>query len=153
MLVALVLQSCNEAAKSDKSLEIATKVIEAESQVIEEALVVDEDRANLKETKDTALEVEPVEAPETKNVEEPVPATTKETVPTTSAPVKSEEPNQIVQKPEIDEEVLKPDHNTWDALLKKYVSASGQVNYKGFKADKSKLDLYLADLKSNPSPK
>ena len=33
--------------------------------------------------------------------------------------------------------------STYDALLKKYVSKNGNVNYKGFKTDASKLDSYL----------
>lgn len=43
-----------------------------------------------------------------------------------------------------------PSHAPWDALLKKYVSADGKVNYKGLKADKAKLDAYLAALSANP---
>lgn len=41
-------------------------------------------------------------------------------------------------------------HDQWDALLKKYVSDSGKVNYKGFKADKDKLQAYLDLLAANP---
>jgi len=41
-------------------------------------------------------------------------------------------------------------HATWDELLKKYVTASGKVNYQGFKSAESKLDTYLETLKSNP---
>lgn len=40
-------------------------------------------------------------------------------------------------------------HATWDQLLKKYVSTQGKVNYKGFKADKAKLETYLNELKNN----
>jgi len=43
-------------------------------------------------------------------------------------------------------------HTSWDALLKKYVSASGHVNYKGFVADKAKLNAYC-DLLSKNAPK
>ena len=39
-----------------------------------------------------------------------------------------------------------PTHEKWSALLQKYVSAGGKVNYKGIKADKAKLDEYLAIL-------
>jgi hypothetical protein len=42
-----------------------------------------------------------------------------------------------------------PSHEAWDVLLKKYVSATGKVNYKGFKADKSKLEDYLKILSNN----
>jgi len=42
-----------------------------------------------------------------------------------------------------------PSHQQWDKLVKKYVNASGMVNYKGFKNDKSDLDAYLKTLSSN----
>ena len=35
------------------------------------------------------------------------------------------------------------DHSIWDQLLKKHVSESGMVDYKGFKKDRAKLDEYL----------
>lgn len=41
-------------------------------------------------------------------------------------------------------------HASWDALVKKYVTASGKVNYKGFLNDKAKLQTYLDLLASNP---
>jgi hypothetical protein len=41
-------------------------------------------------------------------------------------------------------------HQAWDELLKKYVSASGKVNYAGIKKDVSKLNSYLQDLQNNP---
>lgn len=37
-------------------------------------------------------------------------------------------------------------HASWDALLKKHVSAQGKVNYAGFKKDEKILDGYLAYL-------
>lgn len=40
-------------------------------------------------------------------------------------------------------------HKTWDDLLKKYVSAKGNVNYKGFKSEKDKLDEYCKLLEEN----
>ncbi|MDR5589198.1 DUF547 domain-containing protein [Christiangramia sp. SM2212] len=40
------------------------------------------------------------------------------------------------------------DHSIWDDLLKEHVSASGMVDYKGFKEDRSKLDEYLKLLSS-----
>ncbi len=42
-----------------------------------------------------------------------------------------------------------PSHEAWDALLKKYVSATGKVNYKGLKTDKTKLEEYLKTLSGN----
>ena len=44
-----------------------------------------------------------------------------------------------------------PNHADWDALLKKYVSSDGKVNYKGFKKDKAKLDAYC-DIISKSAP-
>ncbi|MCI4670907.1 MAG: DUF547 domain-containing protein [Bacteroidia bacterium] len=41
-----------------------------------------------------------------------------------------------------------PSHQVWDGLLKKYVSTSGKVNYKGLKAEVGKLNTYLELLKS-----
>lgn len=41
-------------------------------------------------------------------------------------------------------------HESWGALLAKYVSPSGKVNYKGFKADKTALTAYLQALSDNP---
>ncbi len=41
-------------------------------------------------------------------------------------------------------------HQEWDAMLSKHVSATGKVNYKGFKAEEATLDQYLSKLTSNP---
>ena len=38
------------------------------------------------------------------------------------------------------------DHTAWNDLLKKHVSATGKVNYKGFKADLELLDAYMRSL-------
>lgn len=43
-----------------------------------------------------------------------------------------------------------PSHSAFNALLKKYVSASGKVNYEGFKTEKSKLVAYTQMLSSTP---
>lgn len=42
-----------------------------------------------------------------------------------------------------------PSHQPWDNLLKKYVNASGMVNYKGFQKDKTSFDAYLKLLSDN----
>ena len=41
-------------------------------------------------------------------------------------------------------------HNAWNTLAQKHISASGKVNYKGFKADKAAFDAYLKSLADNP---
>ncbi len=43
-------------------------------------------------------------------------------------------------------------HSEWDALLKKYVTSAGKVDYEGFKTDKAKLQKYC-DLLSDNKPK
>lgn len=43
----------------------------------------------------------------------------------------------------------KADHSIFDALLKKHVSSSGNVDYKGFKADMNKFDDYLVELRDH----
>ncbi len=40
-------------------------------------------------------------------------------------------------------------HQSWNVLLQKHVSKSGEVNYKGFKNDKALLEAYLEELKNN----
>lgn len=41
-------------------------------------------------------------------------------------------------------------HAAFDALLKKHVSATGKVNYKGLKKDEAKLNAYLSSLEATP---
>jgi hypothetical protein len=56
----------------------------------------------------------------------------------------------IVEKP-IEKPVKKPesDHSVWNDLLKKHVSTTGKVNYKGFKEDLEILDSYMRSLNEN----
>lgn len=46
--------------------------------------------------------------------------------------------------------IMIPTHQNWDQLVRKYISSTGKVNYKGFKADKAKLEAYLQELANNP---
>lgn len=41
-------------------------------------------------------------------------------------------------------------HDIWDALLKKYVTEDGWVDYKGIQSEKDRLDTYLQLLSDNP---
>lgn len=41
-------------------------------------------------------------------------------------------------------------HDAWDKLLRKYVTADGKVNYKGFQESKKELNTYLELLSKNP---
>lgn len=78
--------------------------------------------------------VEEVAAPKTTTT-----ATTTTTSKPVAQPVKAAKP-------------LKPalSHDIFDALLRKHVNSSGNVNYAAFKKDKAKLTEYLELLKSNP---
>jgi len=64
-----------------------------------------------------------------------------------------------VEKPDFVDEKQPPPpppaftHAPFDALLKKHVSSSGKVNYKGFKSDESKLNAYLNQLEGTPIDK
>ncbi len=42
------------------------------------------------------------------------------------------------------------DHATWDAMLKKYVTAKGNVNYKAWQKDTTDLVAYLKTISDNP---
>lgn len=73
---------------------------------------------------------------------------TKPTAATTQTPVQNA-PQMVDNKPV---KAAKPDkmvafdHSVWNDLLKKHVSATGKVNYKGFKADLELLDAYMRSL-------
>ena len=41
------------------------------------------------------------------------------------------------------------DHDLWDSLLQKHVKSQGQVDYKGFIADRELLEQYLQELQEN----
>lgn len=48
---------------------------------------------------------------------------------------------------EVEEEIAPPfNHEVFDGLLRKHVSANGTVNYKGFIADKAELEKYIKQL-------
>jgi len=86
-----------------------------------------------------------------------VPATTVSEEPPAAAPIaKTTAKNQeisadaVVPVPaEKPAAPLPPSHEDWDKLLKQYVSATGKVDYAGFKKDKTKLEAYVAVLQKN----
>jgi hypothetical protein len=83
---------------------------------------------------DNAASVKQPTEPKTKPVAAPIQEKTE-----TPEPPKEEKPKMVV-----------PNHAAWNTLLQKNVSASGKVNYKGFKAQKAALQSYLDDLSANP---
>lgn len=81
------------------------------------------------------IEEKKVKRPETKVIEDK-----------SETKIETEKP----EKPERIEPVIGfPNHSSLDQLLKKYVSESGMVDYKGLKRNEAKLDEYLAMLESN----
>ena len=53
-------------------------------------------------------------------------------------------------KPEIENEISKSfNHDSWTDLLQKHVSHQGNVNYKGFKADRKAVLNYITNLSEN----
>jgi Protein of unknown function, DUF547 len=57
----------------------------------------------------------------------------------------------VVVEKSMEKPVKKPesDHSVWNDLLKKHVSATGKVSYKGFKGDLEILDSYMRSLNEN----
>ena len=96
----------------------------------------------------------PVDKDRTKSVPKPEPVETKdiiEQVPTGTKPKSVPKPEPEAMKGDVEEvsvEVNNIDHSSWDALLSKYVNASGKVNYKGLKSDIEVLNSYLEMLKN-----
>lgn len=89
--------------------------------------------------KETITETPPSAEVESPKVAAPAPAPVKETVKEVVKEVKETPPPAPAFN-----------HDAWDQLLRKYVSSSGKVNYKSFKADEAKLDAYLKALQDNP---
>ena len=82
---------------------------------------------------------------------------TAEKMPTTPTKPMEATPQTLVQNPSqvVDNKAVAVvklsknvafDHSVWNDLLKKNVSATGKVNYKGFKADAELLDAYIRAL-------
>lgn len=166
-LLILGLFSCGKKGPSqDETLteqQDATPVLVANNQPEDTAISAASD----KEPKSSAEELaapKPVEINQ-----KPVPAKEKKSTEPKEAvePIKvvKEEASPIVaqeeQQPKIKEAPVPPkkeetvketgaSHEAWDALLKKFVSADGKVNYKGFKSSEGDLDAYLDHLDKHP---
>lgn len=62
-----------------------------------------------------------------------------------------EKQSKVEEAPKVEKpKTMVPDHAAWNTLLQKNVSATGKVNYKGFKAQQAELDKYLSELAANP---
>ena len=64
------------------------------------------------------------------------------------------ETSEVIQEQEAPKSVVDFaqgfNHDVWNTLLQKHVSDQGNVNYKGFKADKTKFNSYLKLLSETP---
>ncbi|KAA5828060.1 DUF547 domain-containing protein [Algibacter amylolyticus] len=84
----------------------------------------------------------PIEKTEQVVTEQTTPTDSAPETPATKAP---ERTNNIEhQTQEVAPSTL--NHNDWDSLLQKHVSAQGNVNYKGFKTDRKALTTYITKL-------
>lgn len=81
-------------------------------------------------------------------VEGPIEAKTDEITEVKKETTVESETEEVKPEP-IEPIAYSPSHSAFDALLKKYVTTSGKVNYAGFKTEKAKLDSYLALLSKN----
>lgn len=130
--------ACGSNAENNNSQqEITNQSITIEEEVVEE-VILEKDEVELQAQEDELIETIKVVTKEelveeTKVVEKEVPVE-----------VKSSEP--VIAK-KADYMLLKAEHSNWDALLKKNVTATGKVNYKGMKASLPKIQTYLAHLK------
>lgn len=147
-------------AVSEEIAPVATESLATEETLkVEPATPILTEVEPLKETK-PAPKVQAVEATpklETKktNVSSESPKTAPQNEKETEAKVsKSSDRVESIQtliEPEEEEKVEEViSHDKWDQLVRKYVSASGKVNYKGFKADKANFQAYLDYLSANP---
>lgn len=64
---------------------------------------------------------------------------------------KSSETNTVVEKEKtnpviVPTQIVEENHKEFDALLQKYVSSSGKVNYSGFKKDQQRLKEYIKEM-------
>lgn len=156
ILSSLIAVSCSESSTKEEVVEKVSDKVETTISKAKEELqepISDIKEEFKEESKELTDKVETVitEVAETKSeaikeaVDTKVKEVVKDIVPSTIPDEKKVEKDTEVKK-----EVVKKvfSHTTFDGLLKKYVSASGTVNYAGFKADRAALDKYIATLKA-----
>jgi len=145
------------------------KVKDVEKPVLEKVSVAKETKAVIESQESKAIIVEKneginviasrkqekLDAPESKTIL-PNPETDAIVDPTLVEVIQEAPEVEAKSTVEIKEEVKKEAtavvasiHDNWDALLKKYVSASGDVDYKGFMSASKQLDAYLEVLSNN----
>jgi stage V sporulation protein SpoVS len=73
----------------------------------------------------------------------------KTTMPAGVTQVVDNKPITVKKSTQKPTKMLGFDHSVWNDLLKKHVSATGKVDYKGFKTDLELLDAYMRSLNEN----
>jgi hypothetical protein len=139
-------QKSLEQAEEPVPISTANTPVPKEAKVVAVALKNPTQKEELQETKSAVAQKEETEAVKIVSLEEIKPSSSvagsEETGETTVEQVKE----RTLEKKEVIKLIAKPDHSAWDALLRKYVSGNGKVNYAGLLADKSKLEAYLREL-------
>lgn len=136
----LLLSSCGAA-----ETETTTNVLPSTPQKVEQLV------SENKEQKTNSIVVDTTISTEDKKTEETVVGNTEkvDVKPIEKKTVKKENTTPpapvVVEKPKT-EIIPEFNHEVFDGLLQKYVSASGKVNYKGFVKEKAKLEQYIAQL-------
>jgi len=145
VLIILGFISCgnsdNKPQESDTTNSTKNIVAEQPEEVIQEIEKTPEEEIVTDIAEEKTVEVKNQNLETTSNLKPPTEAETK--------------PKPTIEEtiPEPEKEIVvndKPNHQAWNELAKKYVSASGKVNYKGFKSELDKLKKYIDYLGENP---
>ena len=106
-------------------------------------------------TTNEAVKTQPTQSEETVEVLPPIAPETPET-PTVEIPLEPEVMEDeilLTEDVQVEHETPKPvmsfDHSAFDNLLQKHVSKQGNVNYNGFKSDRTALKNYITSLGKN----
>jgi len=95
-----------------------------------------------------------IDKPEKETVVSPAPPieTPNENIKETDTNVAKTDEIADLKNESIGERLVVPElsHDKWDQMLRKYVSASGKVDYKGFKSELANFNAYLELLSNNP---
>ncbi len=152
----ILLVNCTEAKDTTNEKAQATFASEETKSVepVSEEKLNEEVRATVENTSEVinAPADEPIPEEVAKVTKESTPEPTHATSTETTTAKQDVKPESIEAESAIEvvKEVEGISHAAFDALLKKYVSSSGKVNYKGFKSEFSKLKSYTAKLTATP---
>ncbi|MCB0704874.1 MAG: DUF547 domain-containing protein [Saprospiraceae bacterium] len=155
----MFLAACAQAERPGTPEEVSAEVETTEPEIV--PTETETNPENLTKTTETNPAVS--ETPATDPVKKKEKSTIKEEANTTPDTPIAEVPAEV-ETPTIDPVVEEdkpteipepapqtaPSHVIWDGLLRKYVNATGQVNYSALKANKDVLQSYLDLLADNP---